>query len=123
MRRRGSLKITGNEVLDLISVSHRAYDPLRYVLLFPNGRDGWYPELRFSSADDGRRTKITPMMHYRWHLFERSGEFSTILHAARIFRQYLVEQFCKEEAERLSYLHHNQTQFRAADCTALRDSL
>ncbi|CDF41005.1 unnamed protein product, partial [Chondrus crispus] len=110
-------------VLDPISVSHRAYDPLSYVLLFPNGRDGWYPELRFSSVQDGRRTKITPMMYYGWHLFERAGDFSTILHAARLFQQYLVDQFCKVEAERLSYLRHNQTQLRAADYTSLRDSL
>ena len=110
-------------MLDPISASHRAYDPLSYVLLFPNSRDGWYPELRFSSAEDGRRTKITPMMYYGWHLFERAGAFSTILHAARLFQQYLVDQFCKVEAERLSYLRHNQTQLRAADYTALRDSL
>ncbi|CDF32173.1 unnamed protein product [Chondrus crispus] len=123
VRRRGTLNSNGNEVLDPISVSHRAYDPLSYVLLFPNGRDEWYPELRFSSVQDGRRTKITPMMYYGWHLFERSGEFSTILHAARLFQQYLVDQFCKVEAERLSYLRHNQTQLRAADYTSLRDSL
>ena len=64
VRRRGTRNSNKNEVLDPISVSYRVYDPLRYVLLFPNGRDGWYPELRFSSADDGRRTKITPMMYY-----------------------------------------------------------
>ncbi|CDF39890.1 ATP dependant DNA helicase [Chondrus crispus] len=80
--RRGTVNSNGNEVLDPISVSHRAYDPLSYVLLFPNGRDGWYPELRFS-----------------------------------------IDQFCKVEAERLSYLRHNQTQLRAADYTSLRDSL
>ena len=123
MRRRGTLHSNGNEVLDPISVSHRAYDPLSYVLLLPNGRGRWYPELQFSSADDGRRSKITPMMYYGWHLFERAGEFSTILHAARLFQQYLVGQFCKVEAERLSYLRHNQTQLRAAGYTALRESI
>ncbi|CDF36554.1 unnamed protein product [Chondrus crispus] len=123
VRRRGTLNSNGNEVLDPISVSHRAYDPLSDVLLFPNGRDGWYPELRFSSEDDGRRTKITPMMFYGWHLFERAGEFILMLHAARLFQQYLVDQFCKVEAERLSYLRHNQTKLRAADHTSLGDSL
>ncbi|CDF38382.1 ATP dependant DNA Helicase PIF1 [Chondrus crispus] len=123
VRRRGTLNSNGNEVLDPISVSHRAYDPLSYVLSFPNGRDGWYPELRFSSVQDGRRTKITPMMYYGWHLFERAGEFSTILHAARLFQQYLVDQFCKVEAEWLSYLRHNQTQLRAAEYTSLREGL
>ena len=70
-----------------------------------------------------RRTNITPMMYYGWHLFEKAGEFSTVLHAAQLFQQYLVDQFCKVEAKRLSYLCHNQTQLRAADYTALRDSL
>ncbi|CDF39898.1 ATP dependant DNA helicase PIF1 [Chondrus crispus] len=123
VRRRGTLNSNGNEVLDPISVSHRAYDPLSYVLLFPNGRDGWYLELRFSSEDDGRRTKINPMMFYGWHLFERAGEFIMILHAARLFQEYLVDQFCKVEAERLSYLRQNQTKLRAADYTSLCDSL
>ncbi|CDF39089.1 ATP dependant DNA helicase [Chondrus crispus] len=62
VRRQGTLNSNGNEVLDPISVSHRALDPLSYVLLFPNGIDGWYPELRFSSVQDSRRTKITPMI-------------------------------------------------------------
>ncbi|CDF38542.1 unnamed protein product [Chondrus crispus] len=123
VRRRGTLNSNGNEVLDPISVSHRVYDPLSYVLLFPNGRDGWYPELRFSSDHDGRRTNITPMMYFGWHFFERAGEFSTILHAERLFQQYLVDQFCKVEAERLSYLRHNQIQLRSGDYTSLRDSL
>ncbi|CDF40383.1 ATP dependant DNA helcase [Chondrus crispus] len=96
VRRRGTLNSNGNEVLDPISVSHRAYDPLSYVLLFPNSRDGWYPELRFSSVQDGR---------------------------PRLFQLYLVDQFCKVAAERLSYLRHNQTQLGAADYTSLRDSL
>ncbi|CDF36188.1 ATP dependant DNA helicase PIF1 [Chondrus crispus] len=101
----------------------RYNDALSYVLLFPNGRDGWYLELRFSSEDDGRRTKITPMMFYGWHLFERAGEFIMILHAARLFQQYLVDQFCKVEAERLSNLRQNQTKLRGADYISLRDSL
>ena len=123
VRRRKNLNSNGNEVLDPISVSHRAYDPLGYVLLFPSRRDGWYPELRFPSADDGRRTKITPMISCGCHLFERASEFSTILHAARLFQQHLVSQFCKVEAERLSYLRHNQTQLREADHNALCNSL
>ena len=99
VRRRGTLNSDGNKVLDPNSANHRAYDPLSYVLLVRNGRDGWYPELRFSSVHDGRRTMITPMMDYGWHLLERAGGFSTILHAARLFQQYSVDQFCEVEAK------------------------
>lgn len=34
LRRRRQLNANGNEVLDTISVSHRSYDPLFYILLF-----------------------------------------------------------------------------------------
>ena len=36
----------GSEHLRKISCDHRSYDPLAYVLLFPDGRDGWHYELR-----------------------------------------------------------------------------
>lgn len=57
---------------------------------------------------EGRRRKVTPMAFYAWHLFQRASEFSTILHEKRLLQQYLVEQWCKVEAERLLYLRMNQ---------------
>ena len=38
--------VNGSERLFKISWDHRSYDPLAYVLLFPDGRDGWHHELR-----------------------------------------------------------------------------
>ena len=102
-RKRGQLSSNGNEVLDTISVTHRSYDSLRYVLLFPYGPDGWHPELRHppsassasSSTASRRHKKVTPLMFYTWRLFQRPSEFSTILHARRLFQQYFVDQYCK----------------------------
>lgn len=123
VRKRGILNSNGNEVLDPISVTHRSYDPLSYALLFPDGRDGWHPELRFFADGQRRHTKVTPLMFYSWQLFQRPSEFSTILHASRLFQQYLVDQYYKVECERMSYLRANQTNLRASDYTSLRDSL
>ncbi len=39
VRKRGQAKSNGNKVLDKVSIRHRSYDPLNYVLLFPNGTD------------------------------------------------------------------------------------
>ncbi|CDF40520.1 ATP dependant DNA helicase [Chondrus crispus] len=125
------LNSNGNEVLDTISVTHRSYDPLSYVLLFPYGQDGRHPELRLppsaasasSSTAPRRRNKVTPLTFYTWRLFQRPSEFSTILHARRLFQQYLVDHYCKIEAERLSYLRHNQQALRPSDYTSLRESL
>ncbi len=52
VRKRGQANSNGNEVLDKVSISHRSYDPLSYVMLFPNGTDGWHPELRFDAGED-----------------------------------------------------------------------
>ena len=43
--------LNGSERLLKISWDHRSYDPLAYVLLFSDGRDGWNHELRLRSDD------------------------------------------------------------------------
>ena len=43
--------VNDSERLRTISWDHRSYDPLAYVLLFPDGRDGWNHELRLRSDD------------------------------------------------------------------------
>jgi len=123
LRRRGTLNSNGNEVLDTVPVTHRSYDPLCYVLLFPDGRDGWHPEMRFTPGEGSRRSKVTPHMWYSWQLFERPQQFSVLLRSARLFQQYLVDQYCKQEAEKMSYLRDNQERLRAADYTTLREML
>ena len=122
LRRRGTLNTNGNEQLDKVSVTHRSYDPLTYVLLFPDGRDGWHFELSLSGGTS-RRNKVTPKMFYAWKLFQRPSEFSTLLHAGRLFQQYLVDQYAKSEAEKLKYLRQNQARLRASDYSALREAL
>ncbi len=37
VRKHGQANSSGNEVLDKVSISHRPYDTLSYVMLFPNG--------------------------------------------------------------------------------------
>ncbi len=107
----------GNEVLDKVSISHRSYDPLSYVMLFPNGTDGWHPQLRFDAGE--RQRKLTTSMFYSWRMFQRRDEFSTVLSGGMLFQHYLEDQFCKMEAENLSYLLQNQQSLRAESYTAL----
>ena len=51
VRTRGGRTGNNNEVLHEIKWNHRSYDPLSYVLLFPNGRDGWHSGLRMVTVD------------------------------------------------------------------------
>ncbi len=68
VRKRGQANSNGNEVLDKVSISHRSYDLLSYVMIFPNGTDGWHPELRFDAGE--RQRKLTPLMFYSWRMYE-----------------------------------------------------
>ncbi len=121
VRRRGVLNANGNEKLHTVSVSHRSYDPLSYVLLLPDGADGWHPELSFGNGK--RQRKLTCLMFYRWRLYQRPGEFNSILAGCRLFQHYLVDQFCKMESERLSYVANNQSKMRAESYSRLRELL
>ncbi len=51
VRKRGQDKTSGNEVLVKVSITHRSYDPLIYVVLFHDGTDEWHPELLFVEGE------------------------------------------------------------------------
>ncbi len=96
MRKRGHANANGNEFLDKVSISHKSYDPLSYVVLFPNGTDGWHPELRF---DAGERQKKAHTLHVlQLAHVQRRDEFCTVLSGGGLFQHYLVDQRCKMEA-------------------------
>ncbi|PAA56554.1 hypothetical protein BOX15_Mlig008917g4 [Macrostomum lignano] len=101
-----------------ISETHRSYDPLEYVLLFPNGEDGWHPELLMSNGK-----KLTPMKYYASEIMVRAGQFSVLHYGRRLFQQYLVDMCAKIEAERLLYLRTHQQDLRSETYSGLRDAL
>lgn len=80
-------------------------------MLFPDERDGWYPEFE-QQIGPGRRVKITPLMSYSLNLCTLDPELSKISHSARLFQQYLLDQFVilhhMMNADRLMYLPRNQ---------------
>uniref|UniRef100_A0A1I8I3V1 Helitron_like_N domain-containing protein n=1 Tax=Macrostomum lignano TaxID=282301 RepID=A0A1I8I3V1_9PLAT len=79
--------------------THRSYDPLEYVLLFPFGEDGWSIGLK---QDRG----ITIMKYYAFMIQVRPGQFNSLHYGGRLFQQYLVDQAAKIESERLNYIRH-----------------
>ena len=79
----------GNTIYSEINVAHRSYDPLAYPLLFPFGEDGWHLD------KEGKKSTYSPRQFYRYKLFDRETEFNTLLHANRLFQQYITDQFLK----------------------------
>lgn len=62
--RRRKLKSNDNEVLDGMSLSHRANESLCYTILFPDTRDGWNLKRGISEDSAVMWKKITSTMLY-----------------------------------------------------------
>ncbi|KAG7159266.1 putative Helitron helicase-like domain-containing protein 3 [Homarus americanus] len=99
-----------------ISELHRSYDPLMYPLFFPYGTDGYHIYLQ---GRNGR--KVTQLQFYSFHIMCREGNY--LLLGRRLFRQFLVDAYCKIETERLKFLRREQQSLRAENYSDLRDSL
>eukprot|EP00660_Eupelagonema_oceanica_P019553 gene19553-biopygen31400 len=104
---------------------HPRVDPMCYMLLFPDGTPG-FCRARFAPDSKGRRKKIVPVEFYRHRLMLRSALPTTISlpHAGRrLFQQYVVDCYCKVEAERLSYYRERQSAVRTEKLRVLEDHL
>ena len=93
--------------LQHITETHRAYDTLHYVLLFPLGEDGWHLNIPHSKG----RGNITSMEYYAYRLMVRS-RLSPLHLSGRLFHQYTVDVYAKIEQQRLNYIRTNQKKIR-----------
>ena len=93
-----------------IDQKNRAFDPLHYTTLFPEGEDGW--DL---SLTDARNKKLTTRAFYAYHLNEREGDDQrrSLFAAKRLFQEYMCMAYVKTETRRLEFLKFNQDKIRA----------
>lgn len=98
--------------LQYIHETHRSFDALHFVLLFPRGEDGWTIGLR--KADS--RQQVSPCNFYAHKLQWRIGEDgnNALLMSQRLFQEYCCSAFAKAETQRLSWQRKNQKTLRAA---------
>ncbi|VDP42082.1 unnamed protein product [Heligmosomoides polygyrus] len=104
-----------------ISYLSKLCDPLSYPLLFPRGEDGWHPEMEKASIGNGRRVRVTQKEYYSYLLFSRNGVFNPLLHAGKLFQQYVVDSWLKIEMNRLNFIRRNQKELRLETCRSLQD--
>ena len=64
-----------NSNLQIISDSHRSYDPMMYPTFFPSGLDGWHLELR-----NARGNRIISCIQFYSHRIMKRMGTSNILH-------------------------------------------
>ncbi|CAH9100410.1 unnamed protein product [Cuscuta epithymum] len=112
--------------LQRINELHPSYFALQYPLLFPYGEDGYREDIPLSKKkidhSRGRQNvSIREFIAYRLH--ERGSEISTLLHAKRLFQQFVVDAYTLIESSRLRYIRNNQKQLRCEMYKGLTDAL
>jgi hypothetical protein len=116
---------TGNGPrLHRVAVTHAAYMPLHYVLLFPFGEYGWHYNLEigdFTGVRTDRRFHQRPW--YRFHLHTRHLEPSALFWSGRLFQQYVINTFTAYKTTTLTWLRRNQKKIRADVYNGLADTL
>ena len=108
------MKLRGTGELQSIDALHPAYDPLSYVLLFPEGSQGYCEKLN-----------VTPVEFYKYHLQVRDKEshYNILMRGGRLSQQYACDMFAKIESYRLQWVKINQKQIKAEKYTAVVDAL
>ena len=104
--------------LKRISIYHRSYDPLQYVLMFPHGDDGWELDMYSNS-----NRKISGMDFYSYRLQIRKGHFNIIMKSRRLMQTYSVDQWCKVESSRLGWAKAHQNEIKLITFSGLLDAI
>ncbi len=127
-----------NGYFQRVSPLHSAYAPLHYVLLFPDGHNGWHDGIplngfqcdgsRFIQDDEnaigGKRgsARVTMFQFYTYILQHRINK-EWILRARRLLQQFIVNAYACIEQNRLKFIRENQRQLCCDLYNGLQDEL
>ena len=125
--------------LQRIHQTHRSYDALHYILLNPQGNDGWKlhiphtntnsnlhaPNLEdMSGLADDRSTKyVSCLQFYCFYLHDRDDFEKAFFYASRLFQEYIVMSYAKILSLNLKYLANNQKKLRCELYCHLADAV
>jgi hypothetical protein len=120
------LRLTGG-ALKCISQLNPLYDPLHYVLLFPQGEQGWHKHLALRPGPNGqicsKNGNVSQTCYYAYCLHQHLIEPSTILQAGRLFQQWIVDGWASTEQNKLNWIRNNQKTLCADVYSGLRDAV
>jgi hypothetical protein len=122
--------------LKSISDCHPFYPALRYVLLFPKGQLGWYPNIPYEevenvdepdddedSDENERKQKCVSMaQYYKYRLHIRTEGSHHLFLAGKLFQEYVCEVWAIAEQNRLKYIKTNQKKLRVELYKGLEDA-
>ena len=101
--------------LQNISILSRLCDPMCYPLLFPYGDSGWTTDIK-KAVGHGN---VSQLQWYSYHFAIRVGSFNQFLNSGKLTHQFMVDAYCKTEANRLNWFRKNQNSIRAEEYDVL----
>ncbi|KAF8100728.1 hypothetical protein N665_0218s0066 [Sinapis alba] len=108
-----------------INEIHAAYLALQYPLLFTHGEDGFRLGIKKDVTAASKKLKkpnISMRQFFAFRLHERENESHCLLHARRLFQQFLVDAYTTIESNRLRYLKFNQATLRSDSFDSIKES-
>ena len=105
--------------LQVISETHRSWDPLHYVLMFPYGTDGFHLDIQNNKSS---QKCVSAMEYYCYRLMQRDN-FDIIHRCGRLFQQYIVDACAKIQQLRLNYTRFNQNNLRSDIYSGVADAV
>ena len=99
--------------LQRISDIHPLYPSLRYVLLFPTGQLGWFPNIPYH-IQQGKRAHVSMAQYYRYRLFIRPTDVESnhIFLTCNLYQEYVCETWAIAEQNRLNWIRFHQKELR-----------
>jgi len=108
--------------LSNLNILSKHLDPMVYPLIHWYGEPGWTTGMKHENEfSTTKRTGLTHLQYYSYMIAIRNRVFSMIHSSGKLFHQYLVDGYCKLEANRLNYCKTHQTELRAENYKGLHD--
>ena len=118
-----------------------AYDPLHFVLLFPCGEQGWTTDIPLNftyrrqrgaceNLEQGNAPKaksrqtVTARDFAAFYLMQRPESYTGnyLQRCQKLYEEYIVDQYCKVESQRLQYVSQNQSKLRTHLYSGVEDA-
>ncbi|KAK7354399.1 hypothetical protein VNO80_19860 [Phaseolus coccineus] len=113
--------------LSRLHETHTAFIPLQYPLMFPYGEDGYQENIpireHHSGSESTKRIRVSLREFIAFRIQERVCEFGNIVHARRLFQQFVVDCYTMIEAQRLSFIRSNQKLVRSEILNGLQEAI
>ena len=113
----------GGDHLIIVDDLNPFYQPLHFVLLFPNGNSQWGLHLSRSKPDNRKRKRAEPTLtctDFLRYYVQRRDERPVSIHSfGRLFEEWVVDSFLQAENLNLKFIKCNQSKFRRENYTAL----